>query len=145
MAAEIGAHGAKADINVTPLVDVVLVLLIIFMVVTPMLQRGAEVKLPRAENATSSEDSSEATIISVKKDGQLYLGNDLITHDLLHAELSSILLAEPWKYILIKGDVRARYGDVRAVMEICEELGAKSVGLQTDEILKKADDEKGHG
>ncbi len=145
MAGDIGARGAKADINVTPLVDVVLVLLIIFMVVTPMLQRGAEVKLPRAHNATSSEDSAEATIISVKQDGALYLGNDLITHELLQAELASVLLAEPWKYILIKGDVRARYGDVRKVMEICEELGAKSVGLQTDEIVKSKDDEKGHG
>ena len=143
MAADIGAKGAKADINVTPLVDVVLVLLIIFMVITPMLQRGAEVKLPRAENATSSEDSAEATIISVKQDGALYLGNDLITHELLEAELANVLLAEPWKYILIKGDVRARYGDVRKVMEICEGLGAKSVGLQTDEKQKSKDDEHG--
>lgn len=136
MAAEIGARGAKADINITPLVDVVLVLLIIFMVVTPMLQRGAQVKLPRAENATSSEDSSEAAIVSVKQDGSIYLSNDLITPDLLRTELAATLLAEPWKYILIKGDVRARYADVRRVMEICEDLGAKSVGLQTDEPLK---------
>jgi biopolymer transport protein TolR len=145
VAADIGSKGPKADINITPLVDVVLVLLIIFMVVTPMLQRGAEVKLPRAKNATSSEDSSEATIISVKEDGSVYLQNDLITVDLLREQLQGILLAEPFKYILIKGDVRARWSDVRKVMEVCEDLGAKSVGLQTDEILKNEDDDGAHG
>ena len=137
MGAKLGnSRGPQADINVTPLVDIVLVLLIIFMVITPMLQRGAEVKLPRAAHAESSEDSSEATIISVKKDGSTWLGDDLITHELLEAELANILLAEPWKYVLIKGDVESRWADVRKVMEICEDLGAKSVGLQTDELPK---------
>jgi len=141
MGAKIGdSRGPQADINVTPLVDIVLVLLIIFMVITPMLQRGAEVKLPKAEHAESNEDSSEATIISVKKDGSLYLADDLITKELLEAELAGVLLAEPWKYVLIKGDVEARYADVRAVMEICEDLGAKSVGLQTDEKPKSVED-----
>ncbi len=136
MGARVGGKGPQADINVTPLVDIVLVLLIIFMVITPMLQRGAEVKLPKAKNSESSEDTSEATIISIKTDGTLYLGDDLITKELLEAELANILLAEPFKYILIKGDVEARYADVRVVMKICEELGAKSVGLQTDEVAK---------
>jgi len=101
-----------------------------------MLQRGAEVKLPKARHAESSEDSGEATVISIKKDGSLHLGDDLITKELLEAELANILLAEPFKYILIKGDVEARYADVRVVMKICEDLGAKSVGLQTDEAAK---------
>jgi biopolymer transport protein TolR len=127
------SKGPQADINVTPLVDIVLVLLIIFMVITPMLQRGAEVKLPKAANAESKEDSGEATIISVKKDGSLYLGNDLITPDLLERELNAILMTEPFKFILIKGDARAHYGDVRKAMEICEKVGAKSVALQTDD------------
>ena len=127
------SKGPQADINVTPLVDIVLVLLIIFMVITPMLQRGAEVKLPKAVNAESKEDSGEATIISVKKDGSLYLGNDLITPDLLERELNAILMTEPFKFILIKGDANAHYADVRKAMEICEKVGAKSVALQTDD------------
>ena len=127
------SKGPQADINVTPLVDIVLVLLIIFMVITPMLQRGAEVKLPKAVNAESKEDSGEATIISVKEDGSLYLGNDLITPDLLERELNAILLTEPFKFILIKGDVKAAYGKVRRAMEICEKVGAKTVALQTDQ------------
>ena len=134
--------GPQADINVTPLVDIVLVLLIIFMVITPMLQRGAQVKLPKAEHASSDEDSSEAMIISVKKDGTVYLGPDLISLDLLKLELESTLLAEPWKYILVKGDVESRWADVRSVMELCEELGAKSVGLQTDEKPTAKKDEE---
>jgi len=127
------SKGPQADINVTPLVDIVLVLLIIFMVITPMLQRGAEVKLPKAENAESKEDSGEAAIISVKADGSLYLGNDLISPDLLERQLDAILLTEPFKFILIKGDVKARYADVRKAMEICEKVGAKTVALQTDQ------------
>lgn len=125
--------GPQSDINVTPLVDIVLVLLIIFMVITPMLQRGAEVQLPKAKNATPKEDSGEAAIISVKEDGTYYLANDLITLELLEDELDRTLLAEPFKFILIKGDVKTRYADVRAVMEICERLGAKAVALQTDQ------------
>jgi len=136
------SKGPQADINVTPLVDIVLVLLIIFMVITPMLQRGAEVKLPEARNAESKEDSGEAAIISVKQDGSMYLGKDLITPDLLTRELESILLAEPFKFILIKGDSRARYADVRKAMEICEKVGAKSVSLQTDEKEAVTDPKK---
>ena len=136
------SKGPQADINVTPLVDIVLVLLIIFMVITPMLQRGAEVKLPKAENAESKEDSGEAAIISVKRDGSLYLGNDLITPDLLERELNAILLTEPFKFILIKGDVKAHYGDVRKAMEVCEKVGAKTVALQTDQAEIAAPDAK---
>jgi biopolymer transport protein ExbD len=145
MGAKIGAKGPQADINVTPLVDIVLVLLIIFMVITPMLQRGAEVKLPKARHAEAGEDSGEATVISIKKDGTLYLADDLITKELLEAELANVLLAEPFKFILIKGDVDARYADVRAVLKICEDLGGKTVSLHTDDLPKAADDDnKGH-
>ncbi len=136
------SKGPQSDINVTPLVDIVLVLLIIFMVITPMLQRGAEVKLPPAKNSESKEDSGEATIISVKADGTVYLGSDLITIDLLERELHAILHAEPFKFVLIKGDARTKYGDVRKVMKVCEAVGAKSVALQTDDVAVSPDDAK---
>ena len=132
--------GPQADINVTPLVDIVLVLLIIFMVITPMLQRGAEVKLPKAKHAQPKEDSGEAAIISVKEDGTTFLGQDEVTIEILEEQLDYILLAEPFKFILIKGDVKARYADVRAVMEVCEKLGAKSVALQTDQAELTAEE-----
>jgi biopolymer transport protein TolR len=132
--------GPQADINVTPLVDIVLVLLIIFMVITPMLQRGAEVKLPKAKHAEPKEDSGEAAIISVKEDGTTYLGQDPISMEDLEDQLDSILLAEPFKFILIKGDVKTRYADVRAVMQVCERVGAKSVALQTDQAELSPDE-----
>ena len=128
-----GSKGPQADINVTPLVDIVLVLLIIFMVITPMIT--SDVKLPEAQNAESKNDKEEPTIISVQKDGTLYLNDEQspVTEQHLEATLAFELASEPWKPILIKGDVKARYADVRRVMEICEDLGAKSVGLQTNE------------
>ena len=124
--------GPQADINVTPLVDIVLVLLIIFMVITPMLQRGPEVKLPPVKNSESKEDSSEDLLISVAKTGEVYLDEDLITMDLLERELQAELIADPFKPILIKGDVTTKYGDIRRVMELCESVGAKSVALMAD-------------
>ena len=136
MAFSTNNKGPQADINVTPLVDIVLVLLIIFMVITPMLQDGPNVKLPKAANTVSSEESSEATLVSVKRDGSIYVGDVQMGVDELRAELTTILEPDPHKYILIKGDEQARYADVRVVMEICEELGAKSVGLQTEDKPK---------
>ena len=76
----------------------------------------------------------------------MYLGNDLITADLLERELNAILLAEPFKFILIKGDLKAHYGDVRKAMEVCEKVGAKTVALQTDQAeLSQADAKKKEG
>jgi len=136
MAFSKSGKGPQADINVTPLVDIVLVLLIIFMVITPMLQDGPNVKLPKAQNNESSEEASEATLVSVKRDGSIYVGDIEMDVEQLRAELAMVLEPDPNKYIMIKGDAQARYADVRVVMEVCEELGAKSVGLQTEDSPK---------
>lgn len=144
MAMATGGKGPQADINVTPLVDIVLVLLIIFMVITPMLQRGAEVKLPQIKNSESKEDSQDDVIITVDKDGAFFYGEDLITLELLQTELERTLLAEPFKPVLIKGDVATPYGEVRKVMALCEKVGAKSVSLMTennDDSLPAKDEE----
>jgi len=136
MAFSSNRRGPQADINVTPLVDIVLVLLIIFMVITPMLQDGPNVQLPKAEHTESDEESSEATLVSVKKDGSLFVGDVEMDIEQLRAELAIVLEPDPNKLIMIKGDMMARYADVRVVMEVCEELGAKSVGLQTQDKPK---------
>jgi biopolymer transport protein ExbD len=136
MAFSRNSRGPQADINVTPLVDIVLVLLIIFMVITPMLQDGPNVQLPKAEHTESDEESSEATLVSVKKDGSLFVGDVEMDLEQLRAELAIVLEPDPNKLIMIKGDMMARYADVRVVMEVCEELGAKSVGLQTQDKPK---------
>ncbi len=124
--------GPKSEINITPLVDVVLVLLIIFIVVTPMLTRGADVVLPAANNAESKDDSSDDLIVSVTTSGEIWLGSALMTEETLETELSKTMVAEPFKPILIKGDFQARYADVRKVMAVCERSGAKNVSLMTD-------------
>ncbi len=124
--------GPKSEINITPLVDVVLVLLIIFIVVTPMLTRGADVLVPAADNADQKEDSSEDVIVSVQRTGEVWLGSELVTSEILETRLTNIIVSEPFKPILIKGDFAARYADVRKVMAICERAEAKNVALMTD-------------
>jgi biopolymer transport protein TolR len=125
-------RGPKHEINITPLVDVVLVLLIIFIVITPMLTRGADVILPAADNSESKDDSKDDLIISVQRDGAIWLDAELMTVDTLETRLSGILTAEPFKPILLKGDLQSRYADVRKVMTVCEKTGAKNVALMTD-------------
>ncbi len=128
-----GSHtGPKSEINITPLVDVVLVLLIIFIVVTPMLTRGADVLLPAADNADSKEDSGEDLIISVQKSGDIWINSELVTPEILETRVTNIIVSEPFKPILIKGDFAARYADVRKVMAVCERAEAKNVALMTD-------------
>ncbi len=133
MAFDVGNKGgAKAEINVTPLVDVVLVLLIIFMVITPMLEQGEAVELPKLQNASSKEDSSDDVIITVGKDGRLYIDHDLVDEDTFRARLGPVFASEPNKPVMIRGDVNGRYGDVRKAMELTQKLGARQVGLMAD-------------
>jgi biopolymer transport protein TolR len=131
--------GPKNDINVTPLVDVVLVLLIIFMVVTPMLQRGKDVKLPKAKN-TSEENGQAGTkadplILSVTPDKQLYIEADHYTDDEgFRARLEKELTENPYKRLLLKGDNSLTYGDVRKVLKLARDANAKGVALGVEEL-----------
>jgi len=129
-----GRGGIKSDINVTPLVDVVLVLLIIFMVVTPMLQRGKDVKLPVAANQKHEEDKGvDPMIISVTPDKRIWLEKDPVTDDQLKEALGGKLAAEPWKPILVKGDQSLTFGDVRKVLKDAHDAKAKTVKLGVEE------------
>jgi Biopolymer transport protein len=129
-----GRGGIKSDINVTPLVDVVLVLLIIFMVVTPMLQRGKDVKLPSATKQKHEESKEvDPMIVSVTADKRIWLEKDPMTDDGLKQALGSKLAAEPWKPILVKGDQSLTFGDVRRVLKDAQDAKAKSVKLGVEE------------
>ena len=129
-----GKGGIKSDINVTPLVDVVLVLLIIFMVVTPMLQRGKDVKLPSATKQKHEESKEvDPMIVSVTADKRIWLEKDPMTDDGLKQALGSKLAAEPWKPILVKGDQSLTFGDVRRVLKDAQDAKAKSVKLGVEE------------
>jgi biopolymer transport protein ExbD len=116
--------GIKSEINVTPLVDVVLVLLIIFMVVTPELQRGKEVKLPTANEAKQRE-KGDPIIVSIQQDGALWVEQEAVTKERLIERIK----AEATREVLIKGDAGLKYGDVKGVINAIRNAGAKGVSL----------------
>jgi biopolymer transport protein ExbD len=119
----------NADINVTPLVDVCLVLLIIFMVVTPMLQKGVPVNLPVTEQPEKTPDTEKQLQISVKQDGSVYLGPTVVRKEQVQSELDAIHTRTPDREIAVKGDKLVKYGDVLDVLKACREVGFNNVGL----------------
>ncbi len=133
MAAGGGRGKVKSEINVTPLVDVVLVLLIIFMVVTPMLQRGKDVKLPTAQKQKEDEGKSDPMIVSVTADKRIFLEKDPFDEAGLRLAMTAKLSAEPFKAILLKGDSSLTFEDVRKVLSVMQKSGAKTVKLGVQE------------
>ncbi len=119
----------NADINVTPLVDVVLVLLIIFMVVMPMLQKGVPVNLPVVEDPEKTPDTEKQLQISVKANGSVYVGSNVVRADQVQAQLEEIHARTPDREIAVKGDKLAKYGTVIDVLKACREVGFNDVGL----------------
>jgi biopolymer transport protein ExbD len=119
----------NSDINVTPLVDVCLVLLIIFMVVTPMLQKGVPVNLPVTEEPEKTPDTEKQLQISVKADGTVYLGSTVVRKDQVQTELENIHAKTPDREIAVKGDKLVKYGAVLDVLKACREVGFNNVGL----------------
>jgi len=131
------SKGIKSDINVTPLVDVVLVLLIIFMVITPMLQRGKDVKLPKAMKVDDKKSDNDPIIVSVTPDKAIYIETDKYDDEGFEAALQKKIIAEPGKKILLKGDQSLTFDDVRKVMNLARKAGAKSIGLGVEEEKKE--------
>ena len=119
----------NSEINVTPLVDVCLVLLIIFMVVTPMLQKGVPVNLPITENPEKTPDTDKQLQISLKQDGSVYLGPNVVRKDQVESALKEIHERTPDREIAVKGDKLVKYGDVLDVLRACREVGFNDVGL----------------
>jgi biopolymer transport protein TolR len=127
-----------AEINVTPLVDVVLVLLIIFMVVTPLISSGVPVELPKTVHHNRKPDDGKDIIISVTADKRVFLAGRAISDP---KDVTRMVEEErrkhPEKTAFVKGDVRAPYGTVRTVMEAVNKAGLDDVMLGTDEIKDK--------
>jgi biopolymer transport protein TolR len=134
MAMDLGGAkgGVKADINVTPLVDVMLVLLIIMMLVAPMLQQGVAVKLPTAANTTDKPETQEQTVLAVSKDGSFFLNAKPITENDMGTRLSEILENKKEKIVLIKADEEANYSAVMAAMDQLRNAGIEDIGLITE-------------
>jgi biopolymer transport protein ExbD/biopolymer transport protein TolR len=128
--------GAVSDINVTPLVDVMLVLLIVFMVITPMLQKGVSVDLARVNNPRpmQSADKEDATVLAVTRDGKIFLGSDPIAVDKITAKVKDRVADKLDKTVYIKSDARAKYGDVVAVVDAVRAAGVDAIGLLADKV-----------
>ena len=132
-AAHIGAGGAVSDINVTPLVDVCLVLLIIFMVVTPMLQTGVPVQLPETNNPDKYPESAKQLKVTITDDGKIFFSKDdwIPSTAELQRRMTDIQRETPDKEVVVKADKRLKYKEVREVMKAINEAGFTRVGLIT--------------
>jgi biopolymer transport protein ExbD len=123
----------KSEINVTPLVDVVLVLLIIFMVVTPMLHRGVALNLPETKHHSKKQDTGEQIVLSVRKDGT-FMDADRIETGKVTSTIESELRKKSGRPVHVRADKMLRYGDVRKVLEDVHAAGATTVNLETEEL-----------
>jgi len=121
----------KGDINVTPLVDVCLVLLIIFMVVTPMLQQGVDVLLPEGAHAEKKPGKEGDLIISIKPDGTVFVGQDWIPDRDITKYVTAEHQKDPNRNVMLKADKRINYGKVRMVMKAANEAGFTQVAFLT--------------
>jgi len=126
------AREVRSDINVTPLVDVCLVLLIIFMVVTPMLQKGVDVALPETADPEKMPENEKQLEVSVKADGNVFIGQNWITEENLPGMLEEIHSNNPDRQVVVKADKKLKYKEVRRVMRLLNEAGFTKVGLITE-------------
>jgi len=128
-----------ADINVTPMVDVMLVLLIIFMVITPMLSKGISVDMVKTVNPVSMQaaDKSDAIIVAITRDGKTYLGTTQMAADQIPGKVKDILSARLDKMCYIRADSRARYEKVVDVVNNLRAAGVDQLGLLTEQIQQK--------
>jgi TolR protein len=130
--------GLNSDINVTPLVDVMLVLLIIMMLIAPMLQQGVNVKLPKADNSASKPENSEQTVLAISANGSTYLNAKPVGEAELTTRINELLETKREKVVLIRADVDAQYGAVMNAMDQLRQAGVEDIGLITDPKTQNA-------
>jgi biopolymer transport protein TolR len=127
-----GKGGPKSDINVTPLVDVMLVLLIIMMLVAPMLQKGVDVKLPVATNTMDKPETQEQTVVAVDARDRFYLNGIEVPRAEMADRVKAALEEKTERIVLIKGDTDASYRAIMAAMDDLRKAGIEDIGLITD-------------
>jgi len=138
MAKKTTTLGAVSDINVTPMVDVMLVLLIIFMVITPMLQKGVSVDMAKAANTRDMQDADkeDAVVLAVTRDGKVFMQSDRINPDQITTEVKDRLANKLDKTVYVKADSHARYGVVAGVVDNVRAAGVDSLGLLAEKVTQ---------
>jgi biopolymer transport protein ExbD/biopolymer transport protein TolR len=133
------APGAIADINVTPMVDVMLVMLIIFMVITPMLSKGVSVDMVKTKNpiAMQNADKEDAVLVAVSRDGRVYLGTTQLTAEALPQKVKDLLTNRLDKMVYLKCDSRSKYDKVVEVVDNLRAAGVDNIGLLTEELKER--------
>jgi biopolymer transport protein TolR len=134
MAMDLGGAkgGVKSDINVTPLVDVMLVLLIIMMLVAPLLQQGVNVKLPTAANTTDKPETQGQTVVAIAANKSMYLNAKPIQEGELATKINELLENQKEKIVLIKADEEVEYGAIMTAMDQLRMAGIEDIGLITE-------------
>ncbi|MBL8232106.1 MAG: biopolymer transporter ExbD [Bryobacterales bacterium] len=133
-----------ADINVTPMVDVMLVMLIIFMVITPMLSKGVSVDLVKTKNpiAMSDADKEDAVLVAVTRDGRVYLNTTQMPLDALPGKVKDMLTSKLNKVVYVKADSRARFEKVVEVVDSVRSAGVDNLGLLTEQVQQASKPEE---
>ena len=134
MSMDIGSTkgGVKSDINVTPLCDVMLVLLIIMMIVAPLLQQGVSVTLPKAQNTVDKPEVQGQTVVAIGKDKSMYVNAKPVQESEMATKINELLENAKEKVVLIKADEEVEYSAVMAAMDQLRQAGIEDIGLIAD-------------
>src|SRR5947209_18698309 len=134
------AGAQMASPNVIPMADIMLVLLIIFMVVTPLLTKDIPVDMPSAANSRDMQESEkdDALVVAVTRDGRIYLGSTNVQKDDLTGQIKDRIANRLDKTVYVRSDARAKYGDVVAVVDEIRSAGVDQLGLLTQRLLEKS-------
>jgi biopolymer transport protein ExbD len=140
MASKLRSPETVSAINVTPMVDVMLVLLIIFMVITPMLQKGQSVDMARVNNprTMADADKEDAVVLAITRDGKVFLGSSPIMLGDITAKVKDMIASKLDKTVYVKSDARARFGDVVNVVDNVRAAGVDQLGLLTERIERRS-------
>ena len=135
MGYKVKAPELMPDINVVPMADIMLVMLIIFMVITPMLQKGFSVEMAKTDNPRDMKeaDKDDAVVLAVTRDGRFYLGNQQIPLEQVVEKVSEMLEDRLDKTVYVKSDARAKYGDVVKLVDEIRAVGVDQIGLLTEQ------------
>ena len=126
-------EGAKASIDMTSLIDLTFLLLVVFIVTLPTLEQTVSIVLPVGKTESQKDDEKKPFSVTIDRAGQVFLGEEPLTHDALRARLGKAVAENPEANVLIRGDVGAAYGDIYAIVKIAKDCGVKPLGLVSKE------------